>query len=102
SGTETNLFVLQLIYDDISAVAQLGDETNVQLQWFDPLKQIWTNAVYGNSDGGTNSQFFLGAFDLSKFQLGNWGVDKIAHTVWGVFNHNSRFAVGGILTPALR
>lgn len=102
SGTDTNLFALQMIYDDISAVAQLGDEAKVQLQWFDPLRQIWTNAIYGNSDGGTNNHFFLGAFDPGKFQLGNWGVDTVAHVVWGVFNHNSRFAVGGVLHPALR
>jgi len=82
SGTGTNLFALQMSYNPLAAVAQLGGELKTALQYFDPVAQIWTNAVFGNSDGGTNNLFFAAAFDLGKFVLGNWGVDTNAHSVW--------------------
>ena len=104
SGTDTNLFALQMGYDPAAAIAQLGNEANTVLQYFHPVMQIWTNAVYGNSDGGATNHFFAGAFDPdSLFQLGNWGVDTLKHVVWAVLDHNSRFAAGGMVaTPVLR
>lgn len=102
SGTFTNLFALAMSYNPLAAIAQFGSETNVSLQYFDPLALLWTNAIHGNSDGGANGNFFVAAFDAAKFALGNWGVDTNQHLVWAVLDHNSRFAAGGAFTPAFR
>jgi hypothetical protein len=100
SGTDTNLFALQISYDPAAAIAQLGKEANTVLQYFQPVMQIWTNAINGNSDGGLASHFIPRAFDTnSDFQLGNFGVDTIKHFVWAVLDHHSLFAAGGAVAP---
>jgi hypothetical protein len=100
SGTDTNLFALQMSYDPAAAIAQLGDEAKTLLQSFNPVIQLWTNAVNGNSDGGLASHFIPRAFETnSDFQLGNFGVDTIKHFVWAVLDHHSLFAAGGAVAP---
>jgi hypothetical protein len=100
SGTDTNLFALQMSYGPAAAIAQLGDEAKTLLMWFNPLNQVWTNAIYGNSDGGATNHFVAGAFDTNAaFQLGNYGVDTIKHFVWAVLDHHSLFAAGGAVAP---
>jgi hypothetical protein len=102
SGTDSNLFVLQLSYNPLAAIALFGSETNVSLLWFKQASNTWVNAVEGNSDGGLVRQFFQGAFNLAtQFHLGNFGVDTVRHAVWAVVNHNSQFAVG-VVAPPLR
>lgn len=82
SGTDANLFALQMSYDPAAAIAQLGDEAKTLLTWFNPLTQVWTNAINGNSDAGLASHFISGAFDTNAaFQLGNFGVDTLKHFV---------------------
>jgi hypothetical protein len=100
SGTDTNLFALQMSYDPAAAIAQLSDEAKTLLKWFNPVIQVWTNAINGNSDGGLASHFILGAFDTkTHFQRGDFGVDTIKHVVWAVLDHHSLFAVGGAVAP---
>lgn len=100
SGTDSNLFVLQLTYNPLAAIALFGSETNVSLLWFKQASNTWANAVEGNSDGGLVRHFFQGAFNLAtQFQRGNFGVDTVKHAVWAVLDHNSQFAVGVVAPP---
>jgi hypothetical protein len=102
SGTDTNMFVAQMDYDPLAALADFGLESATMLLWLDPSAGEWVNAVQGNSDGGASAQGIQGAFNfLQDFQLGKYGVDTNSHTVWAVLDHNSRFAVGKPFDPAV-
>lgn len=85
SDGETDTFVLQLHYSNMTADSFLG--------WLDPVTNRWVNAVDGNI-GGT--AFFVGdrAYNaLFDFNLGTYGVNSLNNTVWAVLNHNSDFAI---------
>ena len=91
-GTATDVFVLQLTYNEAAAISLFGSEANVILGWLDPADGVWKNAVLGN-DGGTPN--FVGdrAYDpLTDFVLGDYGVDTANNHVWAVLDHNSQFA----------
>ena len=91
-GTATDVFVLQLTYNEAAAISLFRSEASAILGWLDPADGMWKNAVLGN-DGGTPN--FVGdrAYDpLTDFLLGNYGVDTANNHVWAVLDHNSRFA----------
>ena len=91
-GTATDVFVLQLTYNEAAAISLFGSEANAILGWLDPADGVWKNAVLGN-DGGTPN--FVGdrAYDpLTDFVLGDYGVDTANNHVWAVLDHNSQFA----------
>lgn len=95
SGVSGDKFVLQLSYDPALATSLLGSEANAMLLWQDPATGSFGNAILGNSDGGTQSQHFVGAYNpATEFVLGDYGVDTVNHVVWAVVDHNSEFAVG--------
>ena len=88
----SDMVVLQLTYDEATAIALFGAESYARLGWIDPGTGKWMLAVYGNA-GGT--AFFAGnrAYNaLTDFVLGTYGVDTASNTVWAVINHNSTFA----------
>ncbi|HEY5707752.1 MAG TPA: PEP-CTERM sorting domain-containing protein [Terrimicrobiaceae bacterium] len=97
SGTSgagfADTIVLQLTYDEATAIALFGSESLVRLGWFDSLTNQWRLAVSGNTGG---APFFAGdgAYDpATGFVLGYYGLDTASNTVWAVLNHNSEFAV---------
>ena len=101
NGVGTNLFVPQMSYDPLAAIAHFGVEANTALVWFNEATGGWLNAVNGNSDGGATSQSFLGAFNpLIHLHRGNYGVDTNKHVTWAVVDHNSPFAAGQPFEPA--
>jgi hypothetical protein len=92
-STFADAIVLQLTYDEATAIALFGSEATARLGWFDPTTNQWSLAVDGNTGG---SPFFAGdgAYNpASDFVLGRYGVDTASNTVWAVINHNSDFAV---------
>lgn len=94
SGTGTDVFVLQVSYNEALAISTFGSEDNARLMWFDPSDSQWKLAVAGNI-GTVNQQFINRAYDpATDFQLGNHGIDTVNNVVWAVINHNSAFAVG--------
>ena len=90
SGTGTDTFVLQLGYDEATAIALYGTEALAELGWFDVGSNSWKNAVLGNTGGVAQ---FVGdrAWQVSD-TLGSYGVDTANNQVWAVINHNSQFA----------
>ena len=95
TGIGHDKFVLQLSYDPAIATSLFGNEANAVLLWMDPVSGLFENAVFGNSDGGLQSQAFVGAYNpATESALGNYGVDTTNHVVWAVIDHNSEFAVG--------
>lgn len=97
SGTNNDLVVLQMHYDETAALSQFGSESGLYLAWFDPATSTWENAVAGNST--TNSNRINRAYNpATDFALGNWGVDSANNTVWAVINHNSEFTVASAQT----
>jgi T5SS/PEP-CTERM-associated repeat protein/autotransporter-associated beta strand protein len=85
----TDVFVLQLKIANVTADSFLA--------WYNPASMAWVNAVEGNH-GGTNSFGGVGAYDpATDFHLGTWGVDVSGGAVWAVLNHNSDFAITGIV-----
>ena len=100
TGIGNDQYVLQLSYDPVIATSLFGNEANAVLLWLDPVSGLFENAVVGNSDGGLQSQAFVGAYNpATEFALGNYGVDTTNHVVWAVVDHNSEFGVG-IASPA--
>lgn len=93
TGTGSDLFVLQLKIDSLTADEFIG--------WLDG--DSWVNAVTGNSGNNATEiqQGFAGSF--ASFQgiygsglsgyVGAYGVDVGNGAVWAVLNHNSDFAV---------
>ena len=91
-GTATDVFVLQLTYNEAAAISLFGSEASAILGWLDPADGMWKNAVLGNAGGTPN---FVGdrAYDpLTDFVLGDYGVDTANNHVWAVLDHNSQFA----------
>ena len=86
-------FVLQLSYNS-SIAAGLGNLDDLYLGWFDPVDNVWKNAIAANSDGGASSRFVPGAYNSSTdFNLGTYGVDTANNVAWAVIDHNSIFGV---------
>ncbi len=88
----SDILVLQLTYDEATAISLFGSEAAARLGWYDPGTGQWTLAVDGNT-GGT--ALFAGdrAYNAATdFLLGTYGVDTANNTVWAVTNHNSQFA----------
>jgi hypothetical protein len=94
-GLGSDKHVLQMSYDPAIATSLFGSEGNAALLWLDPVSGLFKSAVFGNSDGGAQSQAFTGAFDANTENvLGDYGIDTTNHVVWAVVDHNSEFAVG--------
>lgn len=89
SGTDTDIFTLQLAIDSVSTSHFLG--------WVE--NGVWVNAVDGNSSTGSSAvQGFLGSYAAAEVSasaafLGSWGVDTDSGSVWAILDHNSEFAV---------
>ena len=67
-------------------------DADMSLKWLDLSDGQFKDAYLGNSDGGAQHQFFAGQYTGgAEFQLGNYGVDPVNHTVWAVLDHNSEF-----------
>jgi hypothetical protein len=81
SGSETDIFVLELSMTGVDEGSMLG--------WLNADNE-WVNAVDGNTNG--LSLFVAGAWNAS-YGLGTYGVDVATNTVWAVLNHNSEFAI---------
>ena len=92
-GAATDLFVMNETYDPAAAIAMFGSVDGLLIKWYDAISGSWKLGTDGNF-GGTPT-FKLGAFDpLTDLLLGHYGLDTADNSVWGVFNHNSEFAVG--------
>jgi hypothetical protein len=86
-------FVLQLSYNPTLA-AGLGNLEDLYLGWFDPVANVWKNAIAANSDGGASNRFVQGAYNsATDFNLGTYGVDTTNNVAWAVIDHNSIFGV---------
>lgn len=95
SGTDADPVTIQLSYDPAVAQALFGREEFMRLVWLNPVTQEWLNAVSGNAGGA--ARFIKRAYNpATDFQLGNFGLDTVAHVVWAVVNHNSEFAVAHV------
>ena len=100
SGMHTNLFVLQMSYNPLAALAKLGDTANAMLMLIEPATKRLVNAVEGNSDGGLTRHFVQGAYNAAtNFQRSTFGVDTNLCIVWAVLDHNSEFVVGQVVAP---
>ena len=98
SGTVTDMFVLQLSFDEAAVLAAGLTDASLHMEWLDPSDGTFKDAYLGDSDGGAAHQQFVGAYlGGLEFQLGNWGVDPVSHTIWAVLDHNSEFVVGSIV-----
>jgi hypothetical protein len=99
TGTGTDLFVLQLSYNEAQANALFGGEANAFLSWYDTgnVPAAWKNAVLGNSNAGAvglSRNQGARAFNITiDLELGRYGVDTTANRVWAVLDHNSAFGV---------
>ena len=84
SVTGTSAFVLQMSYNP----ADLGTlpEGTLYLGWKDGL--VFVNA----GDTAAYGVPVIGAWG-GTLDVGEWGVDPVAHTAWAVIAHNSEFAV---------
>lgn len=89
TGTDGDIFVLQLQLGDVQADQYLG--------WLNG-SDSWTNAVSGNtSTGGSAVAAYIGSYASSGASatsdyLGSWGYDTENNTVWAVLDHNGAFA----------
>jgi hypothetical protein len=92
SGTNSDLVVMQLQYDEASVLSQFGSENGLYLAWLNPATGGWENAIDGNSTNASN-RLDRAYNPATDFTLGNWGEDPVTNTVWAVIDHNSEFAV---------
>ena len=106
SGTESDLFVLELTYGDADlAAAGVASETGLILYWRDPVGGSFKNSVLGNQPPGGRPFFgssyaqYLAAHG-GTITLGDYGNDPTTNTVWAVLNHNSLFAVAPSPEPS--
>lgn len=105
SGTGSDVFLLEMSYNDAALAALNLSETSIALSgelrlgWFNGTS--WVTAATGNSDGSAtfagpiSSATFLASLgaDPLASKLGFYGVDPATNKVWAVLNHNSEFAV---------
>lgn len=95
SGTKTDVFVLQMSYNELllGSFEEAGAATQkIFLASFNGTE--WVNAVTLNQGAGNTPTFKLGAYASGdETTLGLWGVDTGNHVVWAVLDHNSEFAV---------
>lgn len=101
-GLDGELFVLQMSYDELTAINQFGSESATTLLWFDVGSERWVNAVLGNSDGGAGAKRFASSYDTylsgagGTPELSAYGIDLSNNVVWAVLDHNSSFAPAGV------
>jgi hypothetical protein len=105
SGTESDVFVLELTYDDADLVAAgVASGAGLILYWRDPVSGNFKNSVLGNQPPG-GRPFFGTSYSQyladqgGTFTLGDYGDDPTTNTVWAVLNHNSLFAVAPVPEP---
>lgn len=97
TGTDGDLFVLQMSYDPNQALPGGAGEVmaaaNGWLQLASLDGGLWKNATLANHGPNTGG-FFLGSWSAagSPMGLGSWGVDTTNHVLWAVLDHNSQFA----------
>ncbi|MBE7157701.1 MAG: hypothetical protein INR62_04580 [Rhodospirillales bacterium] len=88
-------FVIQFTLDETAVLAAGLTDASMSLKWLDPRDGQFKEAYLGDSDGGAAHQFLIGQYlSGTEFQLGNYGVDPLNHTVWAVLDHNSVFVAG--------
>ena len=97
SGSQTDLFVLQMSYDPYllaggtAAAAGLAAAGDIYLVSQNGNGQ-WVNATSLNI-GGTSQFMGMGAWTSADTTLGEYGVNTANDTVWAVLDHNSQYAV---------
>jgi hypothetical protein len=110
TGTGTlNPFVLQMSYDPSllpltggMTEEMLAAQGGLFLAWLNGEDQ-WVNAVNGNLGTNTGLADYLGSWLQAgrPMDLGSWGVDTSANSVWAVVDHNSQFsAMSAVPEPA--
>ena len=105
AGTENDVFVLELTYDDADLVAAgVVSGADLILQWRDPVGGQFKNSVLGNQPpggrpffGSSYAQYLVAHGGI--FTLGDYGHDPTTNTVWAVLNHNSAFAAATVPEP---
>ena len=98
TGTGTDRFVLQLSFDETAVLAAGLTDADLHMEWLDPSDGTFKDAYLGDSDGGAAHQQLAGPYlGGAEFQLGNYGVDPVGHTLWAVLDHNSEFVVGTVV-----
>jgi hypothetical protein len=95
SGTNSDLVVMQLQYDEAAVLSQFGSENGLYLAWLNPSTGGWENAIDGNSTNASN-RIERAYNPLTDLTLGNWGEDPVNNTVWAVIDHNSEFTVASL------
>jgi hypothetical protein len=102
-ATFADPLVLQLTYDEATAIALFGSESKARLGWFEPGSQSWKLAVDGNTGTpGSLAGFYAmsyanflnsagGAFN-SITMLGVQGLDTASNTLWAVTNLSGEFS----------
>lgn len=106
TGTGSDTFVLGLTFDTTALGGLAGHD--LVLGWLDnrpesPTRDIWVNAVAGNSLNLVSStEPFVGSWTdyAQEFTvtnatqaIGAWGIDTTLSQVWAVLDHASQFAV---------
>jgi len=100
----TDLYVLQLTYDDANVSAGFL-ESELEPLFYDPVAAAWGLSTNGNSDGGSGGELFTGSSAefltspqgggvLDAADLSFYGIDGASNQLWAVLDHASLFSVG--------
>jgi probable HAF family extracellular repeat protein len=90
-GTATDLVVVQLSYNESTAINLFGKEANARLGWYDG--KHWVNAVDGNAGSAALPAGDRAYNAATDFHLGTYGIDSANNVVWAVVNHGGLFGV---------
>ncbi len=82
-GTGSDVFVLQLTYDQTAALAIYDSELDLKLGWYSG--GTWVVAADGT--------FVNGDWNSSYQTVGTYGINTSSNTIWAVLDHNSEYAV---------
>ncbi len=106
-AAHTDVFVMQMSYDPAAIAARTGmseadaaQAGRIALDYLDPGTDgvaytgddFWALAVAGDI-ASSNSQFEGEGPWNGDLQLGDYGVDTVAHTVWAVVDHGGDFGI---------
>ncbi|MGC4005910.1 MAG: hypothetical protein QM811_23435 [Pirellulales bacterium] len=102
SAGVTDVFALQLSYDQTAVTAAGINEAQLQVAWLNG-SGTWVPAPVQNTPTSALPAYlgsyaaFASAFNVTEATLGNYlgyhGVDTVGNTAWAILNHNSEFAV---------
>ncbi len=87
--------VIQMYYGDVDLVAAGITEDDLRLYYYNVATSTWELAVDGNTTGTPQWMGNLPAPAAIPANLGQYGIDTTAKTIWAVVDHNTDYSGGG-------